>query len=156
MHQRFWTLGLLLICVSLIGCSSGAQSQPQPTIAPTALPAATTAPKPAAPSTQAPAAVTAAPKPAVPTAQPIATAAPKAAATAPTTAEVKFGWDPSVVPPSDADDVADITGKLKLTKGIISGTGDEQGYVVFYDSTVLTIPEIMDVLRKLGHPVIRK
>jgi hypothetical protein len=99
-----------------------------------------------------PPAATATPRPAA-----TATPPPTAAATSSArVAEVSFAWDPAVVPPSDADDVAVIAGKLKETKGIVNATGDEQGFSVFYDPAVVTIPEIMEAMKKLGHPVIRK
>lgn len=49
-----------------------------------------------------------------------------------------------------------IVAKLITNKGIVSGVGDEHGITIIYDPSAITVQQIMDLMRNLGHPVLRK
>lgn len=94
-----------------------------------------------------------------PTAAPIdvPTATTAAGATATTPREsVSFRWAPGSVTPSDADDVADLLIDLRTHDGILGGSGDENGIMIFYDPTVITVEEIMALFDSIGHPVVEQ
>ncbi len=141
--MRVVTFVSMVVAAALIaaGCAGPAATTAAPTQAPP-----TTAPTQAPPT----AAPTQAPPTAVPTQAP-PTAAPTA--TAPSE-KVVFNWAPGSVPPSDADDVDIIASELYKTAGITSVTGNEQVLNVFYNPTVITVEEIMELLKTIGHPVV--
>lgn len=138
----------LILAVAIAAASCGgpsaateAPTQPLPTETPGA-PTAT----PAAPPTEAPTeAPTVAPTEPPPTAAPTATTPRES---------VAFNWAPGSVPPSDSDDVDIIAAELTTHAGILSANGNETVLNVFYDPTVITVEEIMEVLRQIGHPVV--
>jgi len=120
-------------------------------------PSATTAApaQPPAAATNAPAdSPTSPPATTAPTEPP--TEAPPTVQPSPTTPSerVAFNWAPGSVSPSDADDVAIIANELMETDGIIGADGGESVINVFYNPTLITVEEIMDLLAQMGHPVV--
>jgi hypothetical protein len=80
---------------------------------------------------------------------------PTAAPTATTPREqVTFNWAPGSVTPADSDDVDEIVRDLMTHDGILSGDGNETVLNIFYDPTVITVEEIMEILQTIGHPVV--
>lgn len=134
-------LGIVTVASVVVSCAgpgaaTDAPTQPVPTQT-SAAPAST----PAAPPTLAPAEAP--------------TEAPAVEPTPTTPREtVAFNWAPGSVPPSDADDVEIILTELRTHEGISGGSGDETILNVFYDPTVITVEEIMELLRDIGHPVV--
>ena len=39
-------------------------------------------------------------------------------------------------------------------EGILSGYGNEQGVTIQYDPTLITVEEIQEMLKRIGHPVV--
>jgi hypothetical protein len=58
------------------------------------------------------------------------------------------------VTPADSDDVDEIVRDLRSHDGILSGNGNETELNIVYDPTVITVEEIMDLLKQIGHPVV--
>jgi len=147
MMRAVLSVGLVLVVAMVAaGCggpsaATDAPTQPLPTQTPGA-PTATLAAPPTEASTEAP---TEAPTEPPPTVEPTATSPRET---------VTFTWAPGSVPPSDADDVAEIVTDLRSRDGIFGGTGDENGISIFYDPTVITVEEIMAIFEQIGHPVV--
>ena len=138
--------GLIVVAIGLAAC---APAQPA-TSAPAAAPTATQAAAP----TSAPAAAPTATQAAAPTSAP-PTAPPTAAPTQATASErVAFNWAPGSVTPADSDDVDEIIRDLMRNEGVLSGTGNETVLNIVFDPTVITVEEIMEELKQIGHPVV--
>jgi hypothetical protein len=88
--------------------------------------------------------------PASPTAAPAASRTPRP--TAPR-ATVTLLWAPGG-PAVDYDDVEEIIFELKRRDIILSGTGDDFTLNVTFDPTVMTVERIMEVLDRMGFPVV--
>jgi len=69
-------------------------------------------------------------------------------------AQIRFEWDPAAVRPSDSDDVTAIMDHISGEEGILSGYGNEQGVTIQYDPTLITVEEIQEMLKRIGHPVV--
>lgn len=113
-------------------------------------------PAPATPPSAAPpaAAATAATRPSptpTPAGRAILTSAPAAPGAR---AEVTFDWAPSGVRPADADDVQVINIKVMAHRGILGSTGNETRMLVVYDPTLISVDEIQEIFRQIGHPVV--
>ena len=133
---------VLMIGLAAAGCGGPSATTAAPTEAPPA------------PTTSAP---TAEPTPApteAPTAAP--TEAPPTVALTATTPEAKvaFNWEPGSVPPADSDDVDEIALDLITHNGILGASGNEAVLNIVYDPTVITVEEIMAILKGIGHPVV--
>jgi len=143
-------MGRVVVCICLAAgiavLISGCGGSSATTAAPTQPPAAATS-APADTPTSPPAT-------AAPTEPP--TEAPPAVEPSPTTPSerVAFNWAPGSVAPSDADDVAIIADELRQNEGILGADGGESVINVFYNPTLITVEEIMDILAKMGHPVV--
>lgn len=69
--------------------------------------------------------------------------------------QVTLEWHPDGVRPSDSDDVDAIVLELQLdNEGIISGYGNEQSITIQYDTSIITVEELMAILDRMGHPVV--
>lgn len=111
-----------------------------------------TQPSPTPPARSTPAGVS-------PLATPATRPSPTIATTTPTTAsgaraEITFDWAPGGVRPADADDVQVINVKVMAHKGILGATGNETRMNVFYDPTLITVEQIQEIFRQVGHPVV--
>lgn len=148
-HKTALRLYLALFITLLIaGCGGAATPPSDPTSAPpTEAPAAVPTEAPTAAPTEEPVATSTA----EPTMAPLATVT---SALAPSTVEdVRFTWAPGGVPPSDSDDVDAIVLELRDHAGILGGRGNEIAITVEYDPTIITVEEIQEILRSMGHPV---
>lgn len=141
--------GVIIAAFGLAACAPAqpATSAPPAAATPTQASAPTSPPQAAATATQAPA-PTSAPTAAPPTAAPPTATSPRE--------NVAFSWAPGSVTPADSDDVDEIVRDLRAHAGILSGTGNETELNIVYDPTVITVAEIMDLLKQIGHPVVVK
>jgi len=130
------------VAVVMVGCGSPGATTAAPTQAPPTQTSGAPASTPTAAPTSAP---TVAPTEPPPTVAPTATKP---------SARVTFNWAPGSVAPSDSDDVDEIALDLITHDGIESASGNETVLNVFYDPTVITVEEIMDILERIGHPVV--
>ncbi|MFQ5856438.1 MAG: hypothetical protein ACE5LU_12420 [Anaerolineae bacterium] len=138
---------MLLVVVFIASCGRRADTPTSASV--TAMPASPTE-APAATPTEVPAAAPTDVSATTPTEAPAAT---PTEAPAPI-AEVSFRWDPSGVPPSDADEVDPITAEVTQHEGILGGGGDESGMIIQYDPTLITVEEIQEIFKRIGHPVV--
>jgi len=140
---------VILAALLLASCGPAATPTTAPETAPTALPteapASNLTEEPTAEPTQEPTAV--------PTEEPTATPIPEPTATPEPREEVYFVWGEGGVHPSDSDDVDVIILDLKQQDGILGGGGNEIGITVSYNPTIITVEEIQEVLKSIGHPV---
>jgi hypothetical protein len=140
---------IVLVAIGSVSCGGGGADTPEGS-SPTS--DATRAVAPAAPEatdTTVPSEVP--PPTATLTAQPTAAATD----TPRPTDQVRLEWDPDGVRPSDSDDVDALV--LELTReneGIISGYGNEQSITIQYDTSMISVEELMDILDRMGHPVV--
>jgi hypothetical protein len=86
--------------------------------------------------------------------QPSPTIAPTPTAASGARAEVSFEWASGGVRPADADDVQAINAKLITNHGILGSTGNETRMIVVYDPTLITVEQIQEIFRQIGHPVV--
>ncbi len=153
-RNRHLLLALIVLVALLVaGCSTAetptsapATSEPlSPTEEPTAPPTPTDEPTAAPTDTEEPT-----PEPTeVPTDTPI----PEPTNTPQPREEVYLVWAPGGVKPSDSDDVDGIVEDISGVDGIIGGNGNEIGINVVYNPTIITVEEIIELLRSIGHPV---
>jgi hypothetical protein len=133
---------VVAVAVVMAGCGSPSATTAAPTQAPPTQTSGAPASTPTAAPTEAP---TVAPTEPLPTVAPTATTPREM---------VVFNWVPGSVPPSDSDDVDIIAAELTTHDGILSVTGNETVLNVVYDPTVITVEEIMAILKQIGHPVV--
>jgi hypothetical protein len=139
---------IVLVAIGVVGCGGG-EADSREAASPT--PGATQVVAPAVPEATATVMPSDVPPTATLTAQPTAAATD----TPRPTDQVRLEWDPDGVRPSDSDDVDAIV--LELTReneGIISGYGNEQSITLQYDTSIITVEELMDILGRMGHPVV--
>jgi hypothetical protein len=86
--------------------------------------------------------------------QPSPTIAPTPTTPASARAEVSFEWAPGGVRPADADDVQAINAKLITNRGVLGSSGNETRMIVVYDPTLITVEQIQEIFRQIGHPVV--
>lgn len=138
---------LLSSVIFLVACGETAETQP------TAIPSTPTT-EPTSTSTAVPTATPTVAPTETPTVVPTETPTLAPTDTPRPTAQVSFTWHPDGVRPSDADDVSAIV--IDLTReeeGVVSGYGNEQGITLQYDPALITVEEIQEILRRIGHPV---
>ncbi len=130
-------LGLILFVTTCLASCGGATPATPVTATPTTVPATPTTVR------------------LTPTSLPSTPTSPPAVPTkAGALAEVRFEWAPGGVRPSDSDDTASIIAKLIDHKGILAATGNESQMTVFYDPTLITVEQIQELFKQIGHPVV--